>query len=195
MQRLPVYLLSLPLILILPGSLAASELQGLVGLGVEDGGDTLYHGYYGDGEYAPVKAGGDISYFFGGQLVLNDGTKIRTTFGVKKAEEGARNGEVTFSRNVFELSYIKSLSSHNLGAGITYHTDVKFNCNLVDICNYTTAYDESLGFTLQYEYDFSLNTSYPIILGIKYTSIEYTPKTGDPRVDGSSLGLYIGGVF
>jgi hypothetical protein len=174
----------------------ANELKGIIGLGVGDGGDTLYHGYYySTGDYAPVKAGGDIAYFLGLQFHVDETSKVRTLLGIKQAQEGASNGEVKFRRAFIDAIYLKNFAAHNLGFGGTYHTDVQFKCDLVDICDYKVKYDDSLGVMVLYEYDFAYNTSYPIFLGVKYEYIEYTPKSADPVVDGSSLGIYIGGAF
>lgn len=167
------------------------------------------------GEIETVRGGGGLLLEGGLLFAVNPSTALRLTAGYQADGVTRFNGDSTFDRVRFDLTFIRALGSHELGVGITTHTGVEFNCNINAVCAGDVEFDSALGYTV--EYAVNLNNGFysanryrkrrgrsnrgmsGLRLGLRFTGIEYTPQLADIEnsdiVDGTSLSAFVGVSF
>ena len=167
------------------------------------------------GEIETVRGGGGLLLEGGLLFAVNPSTALRLTAGYQADGVTRFNGDSTFDRVRFDLTFIRALGPHELGVGITTHTGVEFNCNINAVCAGDVEFDSALGYTV--EYAVNLNNGFysanryrkrrgrsnrgmsGLRLGLRFTGIEYTPQLADIEnsdiVDGTSLSAFVGVSF
>jgi hypothetical protein len=167
------------------------------------------------GEIEKVRGGGGLLLEGGLQLAVDPVTALRLTTGYQADGVSRLNGDSTFSRLRFDLTFIRALGPHEFGAGVTAHTSVGYDCNISSVCAGDVEFDSALGYTL--EYAVNLNNGYyrgyrygkrrgrwngdmaGLRLGLRFTGIEYTPRLANFEqsdiIDGTTLSAFVGVSF
>ncbi len=186
-----------------------------LGGGFGAGGNEVGRFSDSSGEIEKVRGGGGFLLEGGLLYAVDPSTALRLTTGYQADGVTRLNGDSTFDRVRFDLTFIRALGPHELGVGVTTHTGVEFNCNISAVCAGDVEFDTALGYTL--EYAVNINNGYysgnrfrnrrgrsnrgmsGLRLGLRFTGIEYTPQLSDIEnsdiVDGTTLSAFVGVSF
>ena len=186
-----------------------------LGGGFGAGGNEVGRFSDSSGEIETVRGGGGFLLEGGLLYAVDPSTALRLTAGYQADGVTRFNGDSTFDRVRFDLTFIRALGPHELGIGVTTHTGVEFNCNISAVCDGDVEFDTPLGYTL--EYAVNINNGYysgnrlrkrrgrsnrgmsGLRLGLRFTGIEYTPQLSDIEnsdiVDGTTLSAFVGVSF
>ncbi len=169
------------------------------------GGDELGRFQSGDGSIDKIQAGKGGHFAAGVMLAMDPWSNLRFSGGYQRGSLSKLNGDTAFDSVQFGASVLRTHRRHEFGAGLTLHTGVRYDCNFVNVCADEVEFDAAVGYTLEYAvrpgYQYGgrqrggYGSSRGLRLGVRYTSIEYTPKIGGEPIDGSSLGGFVGVVF
>ena len=168
-----------------------AEVQPIFKFGVELGGDSLVETLTED-----LNAGGGLYLGAGISITDSDPDALvyRATIGYlfDDIEFTQPSGDASTNAVPLNLGVFKQFDNHEFGLGLAYYIGPSFdisssNCNTTGCV--TIDFDDALGFTLEYNYNFD-NSAF---VGVKYTNIDY--KIEDLTIDASSIGLYIGASF
>jgi len=186
-----------------------------IGGGFGFGGNEVGRFADGNGEIEKVRGGGGLLLEGGLLFSVDPATGLRLTAGYQADGVSRLNGDSTFDRLRFDLTFIRSLGPHELGIGVTTHTGVGYNCNISSVCAGDVEFDAAVGYTLEYAINLS-NGYYAgnrygkrrgridgnmtgLRLGLRFTGIEYTPQLADIEasdiVDGTTLSAFVGVSF
>ena len=181
--------------LMISSSAYSKDLSGVLGIGYGFGGDELFQGIYSSGESDEINANEGLSFFGGIDYQFSNQFSTRGTVGYKSESIEASNGEVTFSKIPFELSFFRNFESHKLGAGVTYHTNVELECSVAGLCNSTADFKDAAGLIVQYEYAFAPLAIGRFGIGAKYTYINYEVASSSAEFDGSGFDVHLAYMF
>ncbi|PCI43222.1 MAG: hypothetical protein COB51_11815 [Moraxellaceae bacterium] len=170
-------------------SYAAENSGGFAGVfygGLTLGGDEIITVEYEEGDDGTIEGGG--FFLFGGGVkyrLENSPLEVQATLGYHFDSENAENGDIEFTRFPIDVLGFYNTGNHRVGAGITYHLNPEFSIDIDSEFNDSIAFDNAVGFVTEYNYLFENN----IAVGVRYTSIEYSPETFDGDLDGSYVGV------
>jgi len=189
------------------------------GGGFGSGGDVVGRFTDNFGDTDRVRSGGGFLAEGGVLAAITPWTMLRLTAGYEIDSTGRFNGDSTFDRVRFDLMALQNFGGHELGVGVTAHTNVGFRCDIASICATDVEFDNAVGYTLEYavttlgsrRFGRRINRGrYPLRtarLGLRFTDIEYEPEfvqsfSGDDDavfsgedLDGKSLSLFVGFAF
>ncbi len=175
--------------LFLAGSMAhAAEFKGVVGVGLDFGGDTLISGSYSDGSTWSVKANEGFALYGGAVMVTGD-FETQATIGYKFGGPQAKNGSVTLSTVPIELMEFYRTQYVRAGVGLVYQRGTKLDVNVPGFLgNGTYNFDNALGNVVQVGWA-PQGKRYSVDL--RYTSIKYKQSnTPNPKnISGNSVGV------
>ena len=168
-------------------STQAKAVDFLLEFGVHGGGDEIANVTFVSGNTKSIDGGGLLALSAG--LVFDHGSfASRYKFGFKTDSIDAVNGSLDWDRFVGEVMFMYKVDSDiQIGAGISYHTDVELSGT--GVVAGSAKFDDAVGFVVEADY-FWDSKSY---FGLSFTSIDY--EINGATFDGSSVGLLIGGVF
>lgn len=168
---------------------ASAQLQGVVKVGFDYGGDSLVTVRFIDGSTASIDANEGF-YLAGGIAWIDDVRSLEShlTIGWKSASINAANGDLDFTRFPLEAMVFYNTYSFRYGGGLTYHLnpELKVSGAAPDVGR---DYDDAVGIILQVDYR---ATDY-LGIGLRYTVLEYSGPGDDARANG--LGLTVTGTF
>lgn len=174
----------------------ARELYGLLGLGVDFGGKKIGTLQFTNGQDQDLKTHQGLLLQLGAYYQKEQLFGAQATIGYKFDSVNAKNGDVSFNRIPIEGLLFKPLENHRLGAGFTFHTNVNHKCDLDNICDYTLDFKNALGAVFQYDYNFKFGTNQnSMLIGARYTMIEYKLEAGGEAISGSGFGIFMGSLF
>ncbi len=186
------------------------------GGGFGSGGDVVGRFTDNFGDTDRIRSGGGV-YFEGGLLAaFDDYTHLRVTAGYETDRTDSANGGASFDRTRFDAVLLRNFGVFEVGAGVTAHVGVDYNCSINSICASDLEFDNAFGFTVEYALtslnrwtntgsrsDRYFSPLRSARLGLRYTGIEYNTSdsffgdaadgnlSGD-ELDGSSLSLFVG---
>jgi hypothetical protein len=168
----------------------AVEFRGVVGMGYDAGGDTLFTATYTDGSTSDIKANAGFNFNAGAVMVTGDfETQLTAGWkfdGIKQASNGTANLTVI----PVELAEFYRAGNIRMGLGLIYHSSPTLK---VDISGYsgngTYKYKDAMGYIAQIGWSPAGKPTYSIDL--RYTAIKYVPSNYATTSDfsGNSLGL------
>ena len=165
----------------------AAEYKGIVGIGLDFGGDVLKSGLYTNGSTWEVKANQGLT-FNGGMVMVNGVHETQATIGYKFGGPQAKNGSVTWDTIPVELIQFYRTGIVRAGLGFVYQINPKL---VVDIpgTSQTINYDNSLGLVAQVGW---APADMPISIDLRLTAIKYKEKnvSGAKDISGGALGIY-----
>lgn len=182
-------------LLFLTGSAAqAAELKGVIGLGVDFGGDTLISGTYTDGSSWSVKANQGVA-FYGGLVVVTGDFETQATVGYKFGGPQANNGSVTLDSVPIELMEFYRTDYVRTGIGLAYQNSPKLSVNVPgSLMNGTYTFNPALGTVFQIGL---APRKMPFSLDLRYTAINYKQSgIANPKsISGNSVGINVSFFF
>lgn len=188
--------------MLVPVTAQAMKFDGVARLGFDFGGDSMVKAYFTGGGSSEIKAN-DGLVLAGGLVMTNDANNLalETTLGWKFKGIEASNQTYDFTRFPLEVVGIYNLrfgnnSSNSLrfGAGMTYHLSPKFSAS-GSLASGTVDFENAMGTVALIETLISGDGRTGMTLGLRFTNIEYSVSGSASTVNGSGVGLYIGGVF
>jgi len=180
-------------------SALAIELQPIMSVGFESGGDDVASFTYENNKKRTMKAGSG-AVFSGGVSVANPISEhelsTRASFSFKGAALTATNAELNFFRWILEVAehYAIPKSRFQVGAGLTYHLSNKLT-GTGDATSIDGALKPSLGMFLGAEYYLQRDEELPLgvrstLIGLRYVRQSYESETsGAEKLAASSFGL------
>ena len=124
---------------------------------------------------------------------------FQTTIGYHLDEVSADNGDIRFERYPLEFIPFYNSGNYRVGAGLSYHLSPKLN--LRDIGGPKVAFDNALGWLVEYDYSFVGWRKAGLLVGVRYLWIDYkidkingTPASGE-NIDGSHFGVHADFMF
>lgn len=181
------------------------------GGGFGSGGDVVGRFTDNFGDTDRVRSGGGV-YIEGGLLAAIDSlTFLRLTAGYETDRTDRFNGEASFDRTRLDLTVLRKFGVLELGAGLTAHVGVDFDCSINTICSDGTEFDDAIGYTLETaltsftpwsryrsQREKRLHPLRTARFGLRFTDIEYSPDSrsagaiNNGDLDGKSLSLFVG---
>lgn len=154
---------------------------------------------------ATISGGGGIDFDITTEYIIKGSFSIGSNFGVQLSQlsEEIEDASVNFSRlsirpTVKYLIPLNKLRSNTLNFGVGYgiylNNKMKFD---VDGAKFKNEYDNASGFHVLTEWEWYGPTGFGLIIGAKYTGVNYQIKRriGDIDFDnlqGNSIGFYVG---
>ncbi len=176
--------------------LGAQELDVIVGLGYDFGGEKLGTVIFEDGKKEDIKSHEGLLIYAGVDYGIMEDLIVRGTLGYKFDSVTASNGEAEFKRIPIEVLFAKLIGPHRLGGGLAYHTSVEYSCKIDNVCDFTNSYKDALGYVVQYEYQVSPpEEKLGMLLGVRYTSVDYKPTSFGSSFGGSGIGINFSVLF
>jgi hypothetical protein len=165
----------------------AAEFKGVVGIGVDVGGDTLATAVYTDGTTADVKANNGL-VFNGGAVMIVDSYETQATVGYKFGGPIGKNGTVTWDTVPLELIQFLRASNVRIGLGLIYHINPRLTVDIPG-ASYTINYDNAFGTVAQIGWA-PLNM--PFSIDLRYTAIKYRQSNinNAQEASGAAFGIY-----
>lgn len=183
--RLAVVIVSLGSMGALP--VQAAEYKGVVGIGLDFGGDTLATAVYTDGSSTDVKANNGFVINGGGVMII-DSYETQATIGYKFGGPTAKNGSITWDAVPVELIQFLRASNVRIGLGFSYQINPKL---VIDIpgTNQTYNFDNALGTIAQIGW---APVNMPFSIDFRYTAITYRQSNASnaEEKNGNVLGIY-----
>lgn len=174
----------------------AIEFHPTLIMDFEFGGDMLATTNLGD-----VKAGNGIHLGIGGYITgYTNNMETLISLGYKIDSVNADNGDISFTRNPIELVQFFKFGNNRalrIGAGVTLHRNVTYECSVFALCNDYIEFDDATGFVLRTDMNIpfpNANTIGGLVVGLRMTSITYSsPVTAD--FSGNGVGFTVGLYF
>lgn len=165
----------------------AAEYKGVVGIGLDFGGDTLATAVYTDGSTTDVKANNGLAINGGGVMII-DSYETQATIGYKFSGPAAKNGSITWDTVPVELIQFLRASNVRIGLGFSYQINPKL---VIDIpgTSQTYNYDNALGTIAQIGW---APVNMPFSIDLRYTAITYKQRNASnaEEKNGNVLGIY-----
>lgn len=169
----------------------AVEFKGVVGFGLDFGGDVLLSGSYADGSTWDVKANQGIA-LNGGVVLVTGAFETQLTVGYKFGGPQAKNGSVTFDVVPVELMEFYRTSNLRMGLGITYLSTPKL---VVDIPGTSTTYkfDNAVGTVVQIGW---APEKAPYSIDLRYTMAKLKQSVANAKdINANVAGIYMSYFF
>lgn len=136
-------------LLLIAATAQAAEFRGVVGFGMDFGGDVLLSGTYTDGSTWEVKANQGL-VLNGGVVMVTGAFETQATVGYKFGGPQAKNGSVTFDEMPLELMEFYRTSNIRSGLGISYLGNPKLVVDIPgSIKNGTYKFDNAIAYVAQ----------------------------------------------
>ena len=165
----------------------AAEYKGVVGIGLDFGGDTLATAVYTDGSTTDVKANNGFVINGGGVMII-DSYETQATIGYKFGGPTAKNGSITWDAVPVELIQFLRASNVRIGLGFIYQINPKL---VIDIpgTSQTYNFDNALGTIAQIGW---APVNMPFSIDFRYTAITYKQSNASntEEKNGNVLGIY-----
>lgn len=165
----------------------AAEFKGVVGIGLDFGGDTLVTAVYTDGSSTDVKANNGFVLNGGGVMII-DAYETQVTVGYKFGGPAAKNGSITWDAVPVELIQFLRASNVRIGLGFSYHINPRL---VIDIpgTSQTYNFDNALGTIAQIGWS---PVNMPFSIDLRYTAIKYRQSNvgNAEEKNGNVLGIY-----
>lgn len=175
------------LLLLSAAAASAAELKGVVGIGLDFGGDVLLSGSYTDGSTWEARANQGF-LLNGGVVVVTGDFETQATVGYKFGGPSAKNGSVTFDVIPVELMEFYRAGNLRAGLGVSYHNSPKLVVAVPGYAgNGTYKFDNALGYVAQVGWAPSAS---PFSIDLRYTAVNFKPQGGGTDVKASVVGLY-----
>ncbi len=176
-------------------TLSHAELEPLLTIGYEFGGDDLVTTTTTD-----LSAGGGIVFGAGASFSHADSSlslRLMLHYMFNAVEFTSPNGEADTDVFPLELGAFNRFSRHELGAGLSAYLNPSYEiCFDSGGCS-NTKFDDATGVFVQYNYIFSQAKSTTMTtdtyIGFKLKAMDY--ETGNTKLDANSLGIYLGSKF
>ncbi len=169
------------------------KLQGVFGLGLTFGGDTLVSFTMTDGSTSSVTAGGLFHFYGGGRYLFHPHGAIQATLGYQASDVTARNGSASFSRYPVEvIGQYRANEKIQLGGGLRLATGASFSTSGVasSMTGPNTSLTANLGTVLEGDYFYSEKGSF----ALRFVSESFKGPYGQ-TIDGSHIGFYAKALF
>lgn len=194
MLKITQFILFISFILSTPNAFSL-ELHGAGKLAYEWGGKRLVGATYTDGSDSDISSGGGFIISGGGLLELYNSNshafELEGTLGIKwDSIKEASNAEADWTRFPLELLAVYKNTDKNmrLAIGPVYQFGNKLD-GTGDASFITTSFKNTQGMIFEAAYLWGDKKNAAV--GLRRTTIEYSPKTGGPSVDGSSWGIVL----
>lgn len=186
-KRFQLAVTALSLCILSALNVQAAEFKGVVGIGLDFGGDTLVKAVYTDGSTTDVKANNGFVLNGGGVMII-DVYETQATVGYKFGGPAAKNGSITWDAVPVELIQFLRASNVRIGLGFSYHINPKL---VIDIpgTSQTYNFDNALGTIAQIGW---APVNMPFSIDLRYTAIKYRQSNvGNAEgKNGNVLGVY-----
>lgn len=186
-KRLMISVMALTALVALPSQ---ATVKPYFNFGLTFGGDDLIS-FVTTGGTDTIKAG-ELAYMTAGAVIPfeNSSLEMQVGGGYAFSNKTYTNGDASFNRIPIELLLMTQQDKMRFGGGIAYHIDPSLSCDIPAIgCTGDVSFDNSLGYILEGDWIFSDINNSRMMLGLRYTSIEYE------TVDGSNIGIFFMGDF
>ena len=172
----------------------AVEFKGVVGFGIDFGGDVLLSGTYTDGSTWEAKANQGL-VLNGGIVMVTGSFETQATIGYKFGGPQAKNGSVTFDEMPLELMEFYRTSIIRMGVGVSYLNSPKLVVDLPSgSLNGTYKFDNSLAYVAQIGW---APEKSPFSIDLRYTVATFKPSgvANAKDINGNVVGLYMSYFF
>ncbi|MDH4133296.1 MAG: hypothetical protein OEV31_00770, partial [Gammaproteobacteria bacterium] len=176
-----------------PLAAQAIEVNGIVKLGTDFGGDELVKAVFTSGSSSSITANGGI--LLAGGVSLSNASRtfsVDTTVGWKSDLIDALNQSYEFSRNTFDVVAFfgiplgeKKRTTLRLGAGATYIVHPEFTASGT-LDNGTVRFEDALGAVIQVDGMIRFNRRLGINTGIRLTGADYKIRYGTGTFAGAN---------
>jgi hypothetical protein len=165
----------------------AVELQGVLGVGANFGGETLLSGVYTDGVPWSVAANAGLGFHAGAVFVLGP-FETQATAGYISNGTNATNGKVAFGVVPLEVIEFIHIDRLRFGFGIAHLTDAKLSFALPDGTKFVAKLDSTIGTIVQIGW---VPDKSRFSFDLRYLKNKYKESgvTNSPEYRGDSLGI------
>ncbi len=186
---------ALTLAILLSGT-AQAEIEPILTMGLESGGDDLVTTTASD-----LSAAGGISLGAGVSFSQTDSAlsyRAILHYRFNTVEFTNPDGDASFDTLPLELGVFNSWNRHEIGAGLSYHLSPSYEISSSNsFLNGSIDFDNATGIFLQYNYIFSkaetATFTTDTFIGLKITAMDY--EVANDSIDANSLGIYLGSKF
>lgn len=181
-------------LLLVAVSAQAVEFKGVVGFGMDFGGDVLLSGTYLDGSKWEAKANQGL-VLNGGVVMVTGAFETQLTVGYKFGGPQAKNGSVTFDEMPVELLEFYRTSIIRMGLGVSYLNSPKLVVDLPSgTQNGTYKFDNSLAYVAQIGW---APEKSPFSIDLRYTVATFKASgvANAKDINGNVVGLYMSYFF
>lgn len=192
----------LPGLMLMPFAAQAIEVNGIVKLGLDFGGDRMVKAYT-TNDYSLEINANDGLLLAGGVSITNDARNfaLDATLGWKSASIDASNQDYEFTRYPLDVLafYNIPLGKKNkfnlrIGGGLTHVRNPKFSAS-GSIDNFVVNFEDATGVVGQVDTVIKLNRRLGINAGLRLTGVEYRVKGVPGSTNGNGAGLFVAFVF
>ena len=159
--------------------LFAKRFGGVVGFGLEFGGDDIATVLFTDGSTQDLEAGTGFGLELGvyGRPMAAQPLSLRATIGFKYTSSQADTADINVNRTVLNLLGHYEVGQWRFGGGLTRHSNVRFDGDGVGP---DQSFDDATGLTLEAGWRW---------LVLSYTNIDYDAENSNQTFDASNIGL------
>jgi hypothetical protein len=153
-------------------------LTGIVGFESATGGNNVGSLATSSSDAGDVKAGSGMHFYLG--MIYKPVTvfEARLNAGYQMDRSPTSNGTIFMDRYTFEFTPTLCYKSHRLGAGVTYHTNIKLHTN--DFGRDDVLFKNALGYTIEYGYKIA-----PFLyFGLRYVELSYDIENAGVALNG-----------
>ena len=182
------------LLLLVAATAQAVEFKGVVGFGMDFGGDVLLSGTYTDGSTWEAKANQGL-VLNGGIVMVTGSFETQATIGYKFGGPQAKNGSVTFDEMPIDLLEFYRTSNIRSGLGISYLSSPKLVVDIPgSIKNGTYKFDNAIAYVAQIGW---APEKSPFSIDLRYTMVKFKQSgvANAQDVNGNVVGLYMSYFF
>jgi hypothetical protein len=178
-------------------SAQAVEFKGVVGFGMDFGGDVLDSGMYTDGTTWDVRANKGLALNIG-MVMVTGSFETQATVGYKFGGPEAKNGSVTFDVVPVELMEFYRTSNIRMGLGMVYHSSPELVKNAPigsgSLANGTYKFDNAVGSVVQIGW---APEKLPFSIDLRHTTVNFKQSgvTNAKSINGNVTGLYMSFFF
>ena len=172
----------------------AVEFRGVVGFGMDFGGDVLLSGTYTDGSTWEAKANQGL-VLNGGVVMVTGDFETQATIGYKFGGPQAKNGSVTFDEMPIDLLEFYRTSNIRTGLGISYLSSPKLVVDIPgNVKNGTYKFDNAIAYVAQIGW---APEKSPFSIDLRYTMVKFKQSgvANAQDINGNVVGLYMSYFF
>lgn len=183
----------LTLLLSSPVSLA-SQINGLIGLDMGFGGDTIQTVVKDDGSKDELTVGSAFGFHAGASWRFHQDIDARISAGYSSDSRSYKNGSIAFRRFPINVSSHYFLGNHGLGGGLAYHLYPKYIAELKGVVGgqEKVTMNDGVGYFVEYLYSTNGDGFYG---GLRYTIISYHNPYINKDYDASNMSINLGVEF
>jgi hypothetical protein len=178
--------------------LMAMEYDGIVGFGVDFGGDTLVRANFSDGTSVETSSHQGATYAGGLLFRWENNVELQTLFGIKPEGLGPRSQGYSFFRYPAEVMGFYRLGRFRFGSGINYHFRAELVCDSSAIspaCTRGSRVDSTVGWVMEYSYVLKRVWFERSTIGARYTTIKYHSDFLNKDVTALGAGFFLTVAF